>query len=251
MSEGTESAGSELAARVAQDLLGEAQARGFSVDEDVAQAERPKQMPQYQPASEQEAAAAPVAQTVDEPEGEFEIPTFEPVELDELEPDDDETITAVVEDDDPDEDPYEDEEKRELRRQLRRAQKEAEFAKEMRLKEAHTKWRGKMEKQYPLASWETVAGESRRAFERAAAQSHNANLAVLKPHIDQLNEAWAKVKQLGYAEGKQEAHEAWGRPTTGPSAGVANVAQAEKQLEEARRSGNLELILRTKRLLGI
>lgn len=241
----SEAPSSGVAALVTADLLSDAAAAGMTVSEDAAQ-----QIAERQAAvSDQETPPAPPAQTADitdsDDDTSFELPNFKPVDLEDLDDDDEPAPQVVAQDDDDDEDEfgYDDDEKRELRKQLKELQKKAEYAERLRLQESHKKWRSKMENQYPLADWDNIAGTSRRSFERAAAESHNRNYTILSPHLEKLEQEWAKLKQAATQEAKQEVQQAWGKPTVGPSASTIGVAAAGDAIEEARKTGSLEKVI--------
>ena len=225
------------------------------MNEDVAQevAAARQNMPRFEPASEQGTAATDEAQTAEPQEEEsFEFPELEPVDLAEFADDDedDDPRPVATEDDDEDEDIYEDPEKAELKRRLRAAEKKAEYAEQLRLKEAQTKWRGKMEAKYPLADWDSVSGTSRRAFEKAAALSHNSNLKIVGPILEKAKAAIEAEKAKARGDAKAEVQAAWGRPTTGPAATQVTTADAERELAEARKSGSLTKVIAAMRKVG-
>lgn len=187
--------------------------------------------------SSEEASAAPEAQQAED-DPVVELPDFAPVELDEDEPeeDDEEELPPAAEYDE-----YQDPE--DLQKQLHKLRKELEFHKTQRASDNQKRWRQSAEKRFPLADFDSITATSRRSFERAAAQSHNANYNILKPHLDAFKTAKATLKETALAEAKAEATAAWGTATTGPGQPPSEAREKQEKLEKARATGDLSKII--------
>lgn len=167
-----------------------------------------------------------------------EIPDFKPVDLDELEDDDDEpyvvdnTIYNTADDDET----YVDDETRRLRAELAKAQKALENERKQRVESNVGRWREKYKQMYPLADVDEIKATSRREFERQAALSHNKAYKVLEPQLKLLREAREKILEEARLEGKADAAAAYGKPTTGPGAAPAIRGERDAVLAESRKN---------------
>lgn len=159
--------------------------------------------------------------------------------------DDDEPATAEPEDD-PDEEPedeWEPPEVKQLRRQLAKAQREAEKQKQLRVQSSAKDWKKEVARRFPLADVDSIQADSKRAFLRAAQKSHAAAYKLLKPHLDAAEQA---IKEKVRAD----AEAAWGKPVVGPTTVPIEAAADSKELEEARKTGDLVKIVGALRRLG-
>lgn len=244
------SAGSDVAALAAQDILGEAAARGFSLNEDEA----PETVSDESAAAEAPQMAAPEPpETQEEPEPLLDLSQFKPIgENEEDDEEDDFVLPPAAQVEEPDEDDGEEEwadpEVKRLRAQLKAQEKQLEHERKLRVESNRSKWQAKIESKYPLADFTSIKdATSRRAFERAAEASHNHHARVLAPHIAKLEAAQAALRAAGYDEGKTEAHKAWGKPTVGPQATTLSAGEYERGLEEVRKTGDLQKVIAYKR----
>ena len=249
-------AASDAAALLTQDITEEAMSRGFHVSEDAAAhilgvaPSSPDAGTEAAPVAPQATPAAPAAETTEaEPETEFAFPSYKPVDDDEIaeygEPDDedDHTPPSAVVEDEPEEFEYEDPAVAELKRRLAAAEKKAAHFEGLRAQEGRKNWAKEAERRYPLATLDTITATSKRAFLRQAALSHNTNYQALKPHLDRLAEAQAKLKEQADAEARAGAIEAWGRPLTGPGVVPVEASARQDELEAARATGQLSRVL--------
>jgi hypothetical protein len=261
---------SELAALVVAGAVQEAaQKLPGAVNENAAEelAELlPSETPEPAPVAEAPAAEAERAnQIVDDTApaapilGPLEVPfdfALEPVSDDELaelgvedaeEEEEDLPPAAAAEEADEEADgaeTWEDPEVKKLRRQLAAAQKQAEHEKSLRVAANAKEWAKEAQRRYRFADITGIEADSKRAFMRAAALSHNATLKVIRPHLEAAEaELRAKVKA--------ESEAAWGKPLDGPGATPVVTAQVMQGLEEVRRTGDLVKILAYKRQHGL
>jgi molecular chaperone GrpE (heat shock protein) len=219
--------------------MGEAAERGMEVgdDRDALIAEL------KDAATGQEAVEAPGEQeAVDEEETDFGL--FRPVGDDDEEDEEteDEYSPAVeVREEYEEGDEYEAPEVTRLKKQL-------EHERTLRLRDSHRAWVARYEKMYPLADLRSISATSRRSFEKQAREQHNRVARLIKPHIDRLEAQVQKARKQATEEARGAVHKAWGKPTTGPGIELRTQAQFDEELASARRSGNLERVLRVMRL---
>jgi hypothetical protein len=118
-----------------------------------------------------------------------------------------------------------------LRAELKRAQKQAEYEKGLRLKSDRKKWEKEAAQFFPLADPSTIKAESRRAFRREAHAQHERmkNNPQFKAFLESERQ---RVRQ--------EAEQAWGKPTAGPGAPPSEALLAENAIDEARKTGRLD-----------
>lgn len=250
------SAGSDVAALAAQDLIAEAAARGFQVNEDEA----PATVSDESAAADENVPQDAATETTDDEDAwdtfEIDLTAFKPIDDNDNDDDADDDEVPVVasqeddddadDEDDPDE--YVDPEVRRLRAEQRKLKKQLDHERTLRVEGNRKKWAQKLSGQYPLADFDAIQASSRRDFERKAQESHNKHAKILAPAVQKLEEALQASKSAGLAEGKKEAQEAWGKPTLGPQVTTISQTEYDKGLEEARKSGSMEKVLRYMRL---
>jgi hypothetical protein len=107
------------------------------------------------------------------------------------------------------------------------------------------KWEAEAIKYFPLSehALKGIKVDSRRAFLREARIAHEAVLPYVKPLVDQLTAERERAKAEGALEGRQEAANAWGTPTTGPGSVPVLAAASNAELEAARKTGNLAKVI--------
>jgi hypothetical protein len=96
---------------------------------------------------------------------------------------------------------------------------------------------------YPLANLDEIDATSRRAFEKAAVKSHNANFTLLEPIIKQFNDAREQLVGAATAEGRAAAAAAFGKPTAGPGIVPLQVSAQTEGLVAARKTGDLRKVI--------
>lgn len=189
--------------------------------------------------SSQETVAAPEAQETTE---EFRLPEFKLVEIEDDE--DEDLLAPVAEVEDDDEQLVEDWEDPEvLRAQLAKLKKQNEHLAREASGAKLESWRKKYKEMYPLANVDEIDATSRRAFEKQAVKSHNANYKILEPQLKELAEAWEKVKGAATAEGRAAAAAAFGKPTAGPGIVPLEVSAQTEDLVAARKTGDLKKVI--------
>lgn len=196
--------------------------------------------------SVQSAPEAPAATAVAQPEApaptDDEFVIAGPVsdedleELGLLETDDDDQPVAEATDDEPDD--FEDEADR-LRRELAKERRRREHAEQLRARDNSAKWAKEAAMRFPYANLNGIDATSKRAYLRAAALSHNSNYAALRPLIESLSAARARLASEASVDARAAAAEAWGKPTTGPGVAPLEAGEAQAKLNEARRTGSL------------
>jgi len=193
------------------------------------------------------AGATPSGQeavSVDEPQEteEFRLPEFQLVEL---EDDEDEDLLApaaeVEEDDEVLVDEYEDESV--LRAKLAKLEKQNQYLAQQAAGAKRDQWKAKYKAMYPLANVDEIDATSRRAFEKAAVKSHNANFRLLEPIIKQFNDARETLVGAATAEGRAKAAAAFGKPTAGPGIVPLEASAQTEDLVAARKTGDLRKVL--------
>jgi len=226
----------DIATQLAESMVSQAAAKGFSVGEAPA------------PVAQQEAPVVAVQETA--PQNAVEVDAV--VDLDPELPED---LVALLEPDE-DEEPYVPEinveetdewvspqEVARLKAELAKAQKKAEFADKQRLEASKPKWMKEAEKFFPLSSPGEIEASSRKEFLRKAQEQHEAlkpAAVKLKADMDAMLAAErAKIE----AEVRAQAEAAWGRPLSGP--GVVPIEAGDKAdaLKKARATGNLEKVI--------
>lgn len=246
---------SNAAALVAGDMLGEAAGRGFPLNEDVAEwvqqnTPAPSSLPAAEAEAQQEAETAPPADAEAEPEavGLVDYRLIPDDELAELGDDEDDTppVPLPAAEVDEDEDDYVDPEVAALRKQLAQAQNALKFQTDLRVKEGRKNWEQEAKRRYPLAAVGSIEAASKRAFMRQAAHSHNAIYQVVKPELDRLKESEASLRTKIEAEVQAK----WGKPTTGPGQVPIEAAEAQRELEAARATGDLTKVVGVLRRRG-
>lgn len=236
MSNAASEAAAGLAPELAAELIGKlapselAAASGLVEEVAAAAGETP---------SSQETVAAPEAQEAAE---EFRLPEFQLVEI---EDDEDEDLllpaAEVEEEDETLVDEYEDEST--LRARLAKLEKQNEFLAKQAAGAKLDSWRAKYKKMYPLANVDEIEANSRRAFEKAAVKSHNANYRLLEPHLSDLKKAYEQVVGAATSEGRAAAAAAFGRPTAGPGVVPLEASAQTEDLVQARKTGDLRKVL--------
>lgn len=181
-----------------------------------------------------------------------EVPSYAEVSEEELaEFDEDEVLSeAPVEIEDEEEDLYAEEEEEDvqaLKRRLHKAEKTVRYQKELRAKSERSRWEKEAGEKYPLANISGINVQSRNAFLKAAALSHNDVYSRLKPHLEELDELRSQITEQAKKEGRQAAAEAWGKPTSGPTVAEVNLGASDAELDAARKTGNLEKVLKVMR----
>ena len=239
---------SEAAVAVASDMLHqlvEAVPYSGEGEDPVAQElglNQPVEVPQE--ASGQEAAVAqPVVQET--------VPTYEPeVPQDILDGLEEPDFTALAEEEvTNDEDlNYEDGDTEERKARIA-AEKRVAWLEGRIVDQNRAKWEAESIKYFPLSEHKIkdIKADSRRAFMREAKAAHEAVLPYVKPLIDQLTAAKDAAKAEGALEGRQEAANAWGTPTVGPGSVPVLAGAQNHELNEARKSGKLENVIRVMR----
>jgi hypothetical protein len=188
--------------------------------------------------SSPEAVSAPAVTEAQETE-EFHLPEFQLVEL---EDDEDEDLLVVDEDDDEQlVDEYEDESV--LRARLARLEKQNKHLAKEAAGAKLDAWKKKYKAMYPLANLDAIDATSRRAFEKAAVKSHNANFTLLEPIIKQFNDAREQLVGAATAEGRAAAAAAFGKPTAGPGIVPLQVSAQTEGLVAARKTGDLRKVI--------
>lgn len=183
-------------------------------------------------------SAAPAE--VQEPDEEFVLPSFSYIDEDEEdEPDFD--VTADAEPDEETFDEYEDPDR--LRAENAKLKKQLAHTQEQSAKQRLAQWRGKYKGMYPLANVDEIDATSRRAFERAAVKSHNANYKLLEPHLTKLQEAAQKIGGAARQDARADAVAAYGKPTAGPGIVPLEQSASTEELMAARKSGQLHKVL--------
>jgi hypothetical protein len=187
--------------------------------------------------SGQEAVSAPEAQETEE----FRIPEFQLVELEDDEDEDLLTPAAEEEDDESLVDEYEDENI--LRARLAKLEKQNQYLAQQAAGAKRDQWKAKYKEMYPLANVDEIEATSRRAFEKAAVKSHNANFRLLEPIIKQFNDARETLVGAATAEGRAAAAAAFGKPTAGPGIVPLEASAQTEELVAARKTGDLRKVL--------
>ncbi len=184
-----------------------------------------------------EATVEAVEQQTDTTIPEFEFPNFEAdlTGIEDLldEPDPEPEPEAVYVEADEDEEPVwdDDDEKRKLKSELAKTQKRLQWEQEQRVKASSKGWREEAKRRFPLADVDEIDATSRRALLRKAQEQHSRTETKLKPILDALealkSQAVAEVK----AEARATAAQAWGQPTSAPSAPVVEQAEEDAKLD--------------------
>jgi len=192
------------------------------------------------------AGATPSGQeavSADEPQEteEFRIPEFQLVELEDDEDEDLLPVAEVEEDDESLVDEYEDESV--LRSRLAKLEKQNQYLAEQAAGAKRQSWKAKYKEMYPLANVDEIDATSRRAFEKAAVKSHNANFRLLEPIIKQFNDAREQLVGAATAEGRAAAAAAFGKPTAGPGIVPLEASAQTEDLVAARKTGDLRKVL--------
>lgn len=258
-------------ADIAEGLIGEAAARGFAVSEEAEEGladqiaairARAADPPSEEPAGGPEVSpeALEVPQTPGEQveaDAREELPNrledfsfnLAPVELeDEEETEEDFSYEQDNEPEAEEEDMYEDED--DLRRRLAKAEKALAHQTKLRVESNRKKWAAELKEEFPLASFDSLDASSRRDFKRLAAKSHNANYALLKPHIETMQEKYAELAANAKESARAEVAAAWGNANVGPNVSEVEEANYERELAAAQKSRNLSKIIGVKRKFG-
>lgn len=255
----------EVATDVATDMLGQAAKMGMKVNEEAVEAMREAAQ---EPAPEPEApvldlptpAPTAVEETVEDlaaAAGEkfVELPKFAPVPEEEFlgfeEEETEQTIADLKEVLNTDEEGFlEMEDADDLRAKIAKLEKALNFQKELRAKTQRSTWEKEAKERYPLANISDISAQSRNAFMKAAAKSHNQNYDHLSPYFQQLEEAAKQAREQAKAEGKKEAVEAWGEVPSAPTVGDIDEGAYQAGLAEARKTRKLENVIRYMREHG-
>lgn len=205
-------------------------------------------MDQEQPVEASEGTSgqeAVVAQEVEQ--GTTPVPNFEPEvpqdifdELDEP----DFTAEAEAEVNDDEDLSYEDGDTEERKRRIA-AEKRTAWLEGRLADQNRSKWEAEAKKYFPLSehALKSIKADSRRAFLREARAAHDSVVPYVRPLVEQLAKATEQTKAEARLEGRQEAANAWGAPTTGPGQVPVQAGQRNDELAEARKSGNLAKII--------
>ena len=253
---------SDVASDIATEMLGEAAAKGMTVSPAAEEALRsapvaaqapPELTPEVEPTAGEEVAEELKA----EGEEKFPaLPAFKPVPEDEFaqfeEEEAEETLQELKELLDEDDDGYtEHEDDDDLRAKVHKLEKALLFQKEQRAKSERKNWQKEAEERFPLANFTGIQATSRRAFLKAAAESHNAAYRHLSPYLERLEAERNAAIEEAKEKAKQEAIQAWGEPTVGPSVPEIDQGAYDAELSAMRRAGkSLEERLRFMRENG-
>jgi hypothetical protein len=208
---------------------------GSSLVEEIHAATE-REVPSSQP-------VAPEAQETETEEDDvFELPSFSLIETEEDdELDDDVLLPAAEADENDDEGLYEDPD--ELRARNAKLEKQNRHLVEQAAQVKQTQWRARFKKMYPLANVDEINATSRRAFEKAAINSHNANYKLLEPTLTQLAEAATKLRSGVTAEARADAAAAFGKPVAGPGIVPLEASAQTEDLVAARKTGDLRKVI--------
>lgn len=225
------------------------------------EAEEPQEAPEAEATPEVEEPQTPGEAIEGEVEQEFDAKTddvtdedfsrYAPVSEEEFaefeEEEAEETLSELrerLEVSDEEDSEYEDsEELDELRAHVTKLEKALNYQKNLRAKQQEGGWRKEAAEKYPLAAVDSIKADSRRAYLRAAAESHNLVYKHLQPHIDKLEAEKKKVIEATKAEARAEAADAWGKPTAGHTGGEVDEAQFQSELTAARSQNDLSKVL--------
>lgn len=247
------SAAQEAAAALVPGMVGElvATVPGASDDQLAADlaaqgaAAAPEVVSSSQPQTAPAAAQAPVAAPESVVEEEFDV---EPVISDELqalldEPDFEEEATAEVEAEQ--EDWNEDATDPEVAKRLKTLEKRNAWLEEQRVVSERKKWVAENLKAYPLlgryAADEVgkIGATSRRAFARDAATLNARLTTILKPALDDIEEAKKQLRGEAAQEVRAEYKDAWGTITAGPATVPVEASEKQAEYTSAMKAGNL------------
>lgn len=142
-------------------------------------------------------------------------------------------------------DEYVDPEVAQLRAQNEKLAKQVRYQQELRLKDGQKRWRDEAKRRFPLCDPDSLAGNSRRAVLREAAQQHAKTESLIKPYIQAARDVLAAEKQDARQEARQEAANAWGQPFVGPGEANAELVavQEEKDKLDRRHFTNVHQIV--------
>ena len=181
-------------------------------------------------------ATTEVVEQQETAEPEFEFPSFEAdtsgiEDLLEPEPEPEPEFTYQPE---AEEEPTwdDDDEKRKLKSELAKLQKKVAWESEQRIKASEKNWREEAARRFPLADVDEIKATSRRQMLAKAAEQHARYDKKLKPITSALEALKAQAVAEVKAEARQQAEEAWGKPTAGPA--VPTVQSGEEDAALAR-----------------
>lgn len=192
------------------------------------------------PATEQ---AAPVEEEA------FDLEPVIPDELQALLDEPDFEAEAAAEVADAEEEWDEDATDPEVAKRLKTLEKRNAWLEEQRVKTEKTKWVAENLKAYPLLSRfaadevKAIDATSRRAFARQAASMNTRLAAMLKPALEEIQQAKQQLRGQAQQEVRGEYKQAWGTITTGPAAAPVEQSAYEAEIAEAQKTGQLHKVI--------
>lgn len=224
-----EAAATQTAAGFVNDLIGDAAAEAPAEPETAPAVEQPVYAAEPEPQATQ-----PAAPDVEIPSFAADVDGIEDIlefDFDDVE-DDGVPVARATEEYEPDE--YDDENTARLKAKLAKLEKQVQYQQQLRAKDNEAKWRSEAQRRFPLADVDEINATSRRAFLKKAHEQHARYARKVEPIIKQLDDLKSSLVAEVKQEAREQAQQAWGRPTTGPQVQTVQAAEDADRLDRRK-----------------